>query len=149
MGFDPEIPNLQGGFIWDFVDQGLRKYTADGAMIYAYGGDYNRYDASDKNFNCNGLISPDRVPNPHMYEVRKMYQSIWTTPAALRKGIVNVYNENFFTDLSDYYLEWQLLQNGEPVRQGVVMDLQIAPQQTQRSYWGIKKRIFLLKVKFC
>ena len=139
-----KYPNLQGGFIWDFVDQGLRKYTADGAMIYAYGGDYNRYDASDKNFNCNGLISPDRVPNPHMYEVRKMYQSIWTTPAALRKGIVNVYNENFFTDLSDYYLEWQLLQNGEPVRQGVVMDLQIA-----RSYWGIKKRIFLLKVKFC
>ena len=116
-----KYPNLQGGFIWDFVDQGLRKYTADGAMIYAYGGDYNRYDASDKNFNCNGLISPDRVPNPHMYEVRKMYQSIWTTPAALRKGIVNVYNENFFTDLSDYYLEWQLLQNGEPVRQGVVL----------------------------
>lgn len=55
-----KYPNLQGGFIWDFVDQGLRKYTADGAMIYAYGGDYNRYDASDKNFNCNGLISPDR-----------------------------------------------------------------------------------------
>ena len=134
-----DSPNLQGGFIWDFVDQGLRKYTADGAMIYAYGGDYNRYDASDKNFNCNGLISPDRVPNPHMYEVRKMYQSIWTTPAALRKGIVNVYNENFFTDLSDYYLEWQLLQNGEPVRQGVVMDLQIAPQQTQSVVLGYKE----------
>ena len=134
-----KYPNLQGGFIWDFVDQGLRKYTADGAMIYAYGGDYNRYDASDKNFNCNGLISPDRVPNPHMYEVRKMYQSIWTTPAALRKGIVNVYNENFFTDLSDYYLEWQLLQNGEPVRQGVVMDLQIAPQQTQPVVLGYKE----------
>ena len=132
-------PRYQGGFIWDFVDQGLRKYTADGAMIYAYGGDYNRYDASDKNFNCNGLISPDRVPNPHMYEVRKMYQSIWTTPAALRKGIVNVYNENFFTDLSDYYLEWQLLQNGEPVRQGVVMDLQIAPQQTQPVVLGYKE----------
>ena len=134
-----KYPNLQGGFIWDFVDQGLRKYTADGAMIYAYGGDYNRYDTSDKNFNCNGLISPDRVPNPHMYEVRKMYQSIWTTPAALRKGIVNVYNENFFTDLSDYYLEWQLLQNGEPVRQGVVMDLQIAPQQTQPVVLGYKE----------
>ena len=134
-----KYPNLQGGFIWDFVDQGLRKYTADGAMIYAYGGDYNRYDASDKNFNCNGLISPDRVPNPHMYEVRKMYQSIWTTPADLRKGIVDVYNEYFFTDLSDYYLEWQLLQNGEPVRQGVVMDLQIAPQQTQPVVLGYKE----------
>ena len=68
-----------------------------------------------------------------------MYQSIWTTPAALRKGIVNVYNENFFTDLSDYYLEWQLLQNGEPVRQGVVMDLQIAPQQTQPVVLGYKE----------
>ena len=85
------------------------------------------------------MISPDRVPNPHMYEVRKMYQSIWTTPAALRKGIVDVYNEYFFTDLSDYYLEWQLLQNGEPVRQGVVMDLQIAPQQTQPVVLGYKE----------
>ena len=84
-------PKLQGGFIWDFVDQAFRAYTKDGKMICAYGGDYNPYDASDNNFNCNGLISPDRVPNPHMYEVQKVYQSIGTTPVDLRKGGVKVY----------------------------------------------------------
>lgn len=125
-----KYPNLQGGFIWDYVDQGLRGYNADGEMIYTYGGDYNRYDGSDNNFNCNGLISPDRVPNPHMAEVRKVYQSVWTSPADLQRGKVKVYNENFFTDLSDCYLEWQLLADGEAVRQGVVPVLDVKPQQT-------------------
>lgn len=125
-------PKLQGGFIWDYVDQGLRGYAPDGSMIYTYGGDFNLYDGSDNNFNCNGLISPDRVPNPHMYEVKKVYQSIWTTPVDLQKGLVNVYNENFFTDLSDYYMEWQVVADGEAVLSGVVSDLNIAPQKTQQ-----------------
>lgn len=126
-----KYPNLQGGFIWDYVDQGLRGYAPDGSMIYTYGGDFNLYDGSDNNFNCNGLISPDRVPNPHMYEVRKLYQSIWTTPVDLQKGIVRVYNENFFTDLKDYYLEWTVLADGEAVLSGVVADLDILPQATE------------------
>lgn len=78
-----KYPNLQGGFIWDFVDQSCRWKGKDGVMIYAYGGDFNRFDASDNNFCDNGLISPDRVPNPHMYEVGHFYQNIWTTPADL------------------------------------------------------------------
>lgn len=131
-----KYPNLQGGFIWDYVDQALRGYTADGSMIYTYGGDFNRYDGSDNNFNCNGLISPDRVPNPHMSEVRKVYQSVWTSPEDLKNGIVKVYNENFFTDLSDCYLEWQLLAEGEPVKQGVIGSLKIQPQQTARIALG-------------
>ena len=73
-----KYPNLQGGFIWDFVDQSCRWKGKDGVMIYAYGGDFNRFDASDNNFCDNGLISPDRVPNPHMYEVGYFYQNIWT-----------------------------------------------------------------------
>ena len=93
-----KYPNLQGGFIWDFVDQSCRWKGKDGVMIYAYGGDFNRFDASDNNFCDNGLISPDRVPNPHMYEVGHFYQNIWTTPADLSKGEVNVFNENFFRD---------------------------------------------------
>lgn len=125
-----KYPKLQGGFIWDYVDQGLRGYAADGSMIYTYGGDFNLWDGSDNNFNCNGLISPDRILNPHMYEVKKVYQSIWTTPVDLKKGLVNVYNENFFVDLSDYYMEWQILANGEPVLSGVVSDLKVAPQET-------------------
>ncbi len=126
-----KYPKLQGGFIWDYVDQAFRGYTEKGDMIYTYGGDYGKYHGSDNNFNCNGLISPDRVPNPHMYEVRKVYQSVWTTPVDLEKGMVKVYNENFFTDLSDCYLEWQLLCEGAVVQQGVVYDLDVQPQETK------------------
>lgn len=126
-----KYPKLQGGFIWDYVDQGLRGYAPDGSMIYTYGGDFNLWDGSDNNFNCNGLISPDRVLNPHMYEVKKVYQSIWTTPVDLQNGVVKVYNENFFVDLSDYYMEWQILADGEPVLSGVVSDLNVAPQETK------------------
>lgn len=127
-----KYPKLQGGFIWDYIDQGLRGYTKDGSMIYTYGGDFNLYDGSDNNFNNNGLISPDRVSNPHMAEVKKMYQSIWTTPVDLQKGIVNVYNENFFTDLSDYYMEWQVLADGEPILNGVVPELTVNPLETKQ-----------------
>ena len=127
-----KYPKLQGGFIWDFVDQGFRKYNDRGDMFYAYGGDYNPYDPSDKNFNCNGLISPDRRPNPHMGEVRYYYQSVWTTPGDMDKGVLKVYNENFFTDLSGLYLEWELVNGpkGYVLSKGVVNQLPVAPQQT-------------------
>ena len=134
-----KYPNLQGGFIWDFVDQSVRWKGKDGVTIYAYGGDFNRYDGSDKNFCDNGLISPDRVPNPHMYEVGYYYQNIWTTPADLKNGEVNVYNENFFRDLSAYYLDWQLLANGKVIRTGRVEDLNVAPQQTVKVKLNIGK----------
>ncbi len=124
-----KYPNLQGGFIWDFVDQALRGYDKAGNMIYTYGGDYGKYTVSDNNFNCNGLINPDREPNPHMYEAGYVQRSILTTPVDLQKGIVEVYNENFFIDLSRYYMVWQLRDNGTVVRQGIVNDLNVAPQQ--------------------
>lgn len=121
-----KYPNLQGGFIWDFVDQSIRWKGKDGVEIYAYGGDFNRMDASDNNFCDNGLVSPDRVPNPHADEVAYYYQNIWTSPVD-KKGKINVYNENFFRDLSDYNLNWTLLQNGVPVATGQVTDLDVAP----------------------
>ena len=126
-----KYPKYQGGFIWDFVDQSLRWKTKDEVSFYAYGGDWNKYDASDNNFMDNGLISPDRKPNPHMHEVGHIYQSIWVTPSDLANGVVNVYNENFFRDLDGYYAEWELLANGEVVQTGMVKDLEIAPQQTK------------------
>lgn len=126
-----KYPKYQGGFIWDFVDQSLRWKTKDEVSFYAYGGDWNKYDASDNNFMDNGLISPDRKPNPHMHEVGHIYQSIWVTPSDLANGVVNVYNENFFRDLDGYYAEWELLANGEVVQTGTVKDLEIAPQQTK------------------
>ncbi len=124
-----KYPHYQGGFIWDFVDQSPRM-KKNGIDYYAYGGDFNRYDASDVNFLDNGLISPDRRPNPHMREVAYGYQSIWVTPVDLEKGVVNVYNENFFVDLSAYYAEWELLADGIVVQRGIVQNLNVAPQKT-------------------
>lgn len=125
-----KYPKYQGGFIWDFVDQSARWYTKDGKEFYGYGGDFNRYDASDNNFQNNGLISPDRVPNPHAHEVGYIYQNIWVKPVDLQKGEISIYNENFFRDLSDFYAEWQLLANGEVLQSGIINDLKVGPQQT-------------------
>ena len=125
-----KYPKYQGGFIWDFVDQSVRWTGKNGKMIYAYGGDFNRFDASDQNFCDNGLISPDRVPNPHMYEVGYFYQNIWTSPVDIKKGEVSIFNEYFFRDLSAYYLEWQLLKDGKVMRSGRVENLDVDPQQT-------------------
>lgn len=119
----------QGGFIWDFVDQGLRGTGKNGEMIYTYGGDYNPYDASDNNFCNNGLVSPDRVPHPHMAEVAYQYQNIWATPVNLENGDISVFNENVFTDLGNYVLEWTLLDNGKPVETGVIDNLDVPAGQ--------------------
>ncbi len=125
-----KYPNLQGGFIWDFVDQGMRTTGKNGVEIYGYGGDFDPWDPSDGNFCANGLVSPDRRPNPHADEVRYFYQNIWTTPVDLASGKMNVYNENFFKDLSDVELEWTLLHNGVAVRSGVLQTLDVAPGST-------------------
>ena len=125
-----KYPKYQGGFIWDFVDQAVRWHTKDGKEFYGYGGDFNPYDASDNNFNNNGLIGPDRVPNPHAYEVAYFYQNIWVNPVDMQKGEISIYNENFFRDLSGYYAEWKLLVEGEAVQSGILTDLKVAPQQT-------------------
>lgn len=127
-----KYPKFQGGFIWDFVDQSVRWPGKNGKMIYAYGGDFNRFDASDINFCNNGLISPDRVPNPHAYEVCHFYQNIWTTPANLKNGEINIFNEYFFRDLSAYYLEWEMLKDGKSVRCGRIDNLNVQPQQTAK-----------------
>ena len=132
-----KYPKYQGGFIWDFVDQSIRWKGKNGRMIYAYGGDFNPFDASDQNFCDNGLISPDRVPNPHMYEVGYYYQNIWTSLTDAAAGEVEVYNENFFRDLSAYSLEWELLRDGEAVRRGSVADLSAAPQTRARVRLGL------------
>ena len=129
-----KYPNLQGGFIWDFVDQSLRWTNSKGRQIWAYGGDFNTTDQHDGNFCDNGLISPDRKPNPHMYEVGYYYQNIWTSLAegGLKdsKGSVTleIQNEYRFRDLSNYRLEWTLLCNGEPMRTGVAGELAVPAQ---------------------
>lgn len=123
-----KYPKYQGGFIWDFADQSLRHKTKDGIEFFAYGGDFNKYDASDENFLNNGVVSPDRKFNPHAHEVQHFHQNIWTTPVDLKQGIVEVYNEYFFKDLSNYYAEWQILENGVVTQTGIVWDINVRPQ---------------------
>ena len=141
-----KYPIFQGGFDWDFVDQGLHRKVLKPMTIsnpekmsneelrkieYCYGGDYNSYDPSDNNFNCNGIIGPDRQLNPHAYEVAYQYQNIWATLKDAAKGEVNVYNENFFRDLSNYALAWSLIEDGVETQNGTIADIDVAPHQTK------------------
>lgn len=126
-----ENTGFQGGFIWDFVDQSLRAKDKKGREFYAYGGDYNKYDYSDNNFLDNGLISPDRVWNPHAYVVRYQYQNIWTTLKDKTKPILSVRNENFFIDLSRYVMKYQISLDGSPILSGFLNMPAIAPQTTE------------------
>ena len=104
-----KYPKYQGGYIWDFVDQGMRdKSPITGRTIFTYGGDYGKYPASDYNFNCNGIIAPDRRLNPHAYEVQYYYQNVWITDKGLKDGQLEIYNENFFKTLDDLELVWFL-----------------------------------------
>lgn len=134
-----KYPKYQGGFIWDFVDQGLRATRTPNPKnlddhTYLYGGDFNDYDPSDNNFNCNGLFSPDRHPNPEAWEVRYFQQNIWAaaTPEEAAKGIINVRNENFFRNIDNVRMDWILLLDGDTVESGSIDSISIQPQQTRQ-----------------
>ncbi len=129
-----KYPKYQGGFIWDFVDQGLRGTSkVTGKPIWMYGGDEGRYPASDHNFNNNGVIAPDRSLNPHAYEVQYVHQNIWLKNFNLDKGTVEIYNENFFTDLSNIEAKVTLLVDGkETIKDETIdYDINVQPQQTR------------------
>lgn len=120
-----KYPKYQGGYIWDFVDQGMRdKNPVTGKEIFTYGGDYGRYPASDNNFNCNGIIAPDRRLNPHAHEVAYYYQNAWITEKDFKEGKFEVYNENFFKSLDDLELVWTIKRHS-----GTTDISGIAPQQ--------------------
>ena len=140
-----KYPFLLGGFDWDFVDQALHRNIVKPMSIlpykmnneelrkieYCYGGDYNKYDPSDNNFNCNGIIGPDRQMNPHAYEVAYQYQNIWAKMVNAETGEVSVHNENFFRDLSNYALAWSLEEDGVETQNGTIADLDVPAQQTK------------------
>jgi len=129
-----KYPSYQGGFIWDFVDQALKWPSSEPGTdhVFVYGGDFNDYDPSDNSFCCNGIIAADRSYHPHSYEVAYQYRSILTTATAqeAKAGKVNVYNENFFIDLSRYMMEWDIEVDGAKVLRGVVSDIDAAPGET-------------------
>lgn len=128
-----KYPKYQGGYIWDFVDQGLRdKSPVTGKEIFTYGGDYGRYPGSDYNFNCNGIIAPNRRLNPHAYEIQYVLQNVWIKDFDAENGSFNVYNENFFKNIDDLSLTATLLANGEKLTTIAIPDTKgIAPQATK------------------
>lgn len=123
-----KYPNYQGGFIWDFVDQALRIKNHDGKEIYAYGGDFGRYTPSSHNSNSDGIVNPDREPNPDANEVRYFYQDIWASPVNLKQGEIEVFNEYFFRTLDHVGLVWTLKQEGRIIASGWE-ELDIQPQE--------------------
>lgn len=127
-----KYPTYQGGFIWDFVDQALHRYPNDPARshILTYGGDYNDYDPSDNNFNCNGIISTNRELHPQAEEVRYQYQDIRVKAIDLEKGEISIFNEYFFRDLSNIYLRWSITEDGKETQHGIEKTLAAAPQET-------------------
>ena len=128
-----KYPKYQGGYIWDFVDQGLRdKSPVTGKEIFTYGGDYGRYPGSDYNFNCNGIIAPNRRLNPHAYEIQYVLQNVWIKDFDAENGSFNVYNENFFKNIDDLNLTATLFANGVKLTTIAIPDTKgIAPQATK------------------
>lgn len=125
-----KYPNLQGGFIWDWVDQGFERRDAAGTLYWTYGGDYGDREPSDGNFCCNGLVSPDRTPHPAMAEVRYAYADIAFRPVGPARGSFEVENRFYFTSLEGYDIVYTVEADGKAVRSGTVR-LQTAPQQRE------------------
>ena len=125
-----KYPNYQGGFIWEFADHAQWMPAPNGSMFFAYGGDFDRYEATDGNFMNDGVFAPNRKPNPHALEVAYWQQNIWTRDDDVANGKIKIFNENFFIDLSKYALKWTVLSCGHAVKSGFVETLPaVAPQK--------------------
>ncbi|MCY1723329.1 discoidin domain-containing protein [Prolixibacteraceae bacterium Z1-6] len=122
-----EYPALQGGCIWDWVDQGLREVDEKGRMYYTYGGDYGTNKPSDNSFCLNGLVNPDRLPNPQLWEVKKVYQNISIKADDLTAGKFTIRNKYFFTNLKEFNLVWTVKSAEGIVAHGMVPDLNVEP----------------------
>ena len=126
-----KYPMLQGGFIWDWVDQGIAQKDEKGQKYWAYGGDFGPANVpSDNNFCDNGLISADRRPHPTLYEVKKVYQNIKFRVLDISSGQFEIRNGFIFTDLNKYSFEYTVEENGKPVLKKDLPVLNVAPGQT-------------------
>lgn len=118
--------NCIGGFIWDFIDQGIRKKSETGEEFWAYGGDFGD-EPNDKNYCINGIVMPDRKPNPSLFEVKKGYQNIHTSDKDPLQGKVEIENEYRFLSLDFISLHWEVLANGKEIENGIIKNLDIGP----------------------
>ncbi|KAA6337274.1 Beta-galactosidase [termite gut metagenome] len=113
--------HMQGGFIWDWVDQGLAANDENGRFYWGYGGDFGAaHYTHDENFCINGLVFPDRAPHPGLYEVKKVYQDILFKAKDISKGIISVENRFLYSNLSDYEFRWELIKNGKAEASGTI-----------------------------
>ena len=124
-----KYPSLQGGFIWDWVDQGFAQKAEDGSFYWAYGGDMAPEGTpSSRNFCMNGLIAPDRTLKPHIWEVKKVYQNIGFELVDFGSGLVRLNDKYFFTTLSAFNYTWKLAENGKVIAEGNIDDVILDPQ---------------------
>jgi beta-galactosidase len=127
-----KYPKLQGGLIWDWVDQGLLRTSQDGEKYWTYGGDYGEEGVpSDGNFNINGLVWPDRTPHPGLAEVNKVYQYIGFEPVNLAEGIINFRNKYDFTNLSEFNFEWEVVSDGIAIQSGKISAPDVRPKNVR------------------
>lgn len=144
---------LQGGFIWDWVDQGIHKTTSDGREFFAYGGDYGD-NFNDGNFLINGLVQPDRRPNPSLYEVKKVYQYITVEEIDPLNGKFRIRNKYDFISLDFLDISWELAADGVVIQSGEISPIDLLPRKTQEitvpfSKTGIiLEKEYLLKINF-
>lgn len=114
-----KYPSLQGGFIWDWVDQGIETFDEQGRKYWSYGGDLGGHRwTNDENFCINGIVNPDRTPHPAIHEVKKAYQPVGFSAVSLPDGKIAIENRNLFTDLNEYNFRWELIRNGKTVTAG-------------------------------
>jgi len=126
-----KYPELQGGFIWDWVDQGLVKFDDEGNKYWAYGGDFGPDTIpSDGNFCINGIVNPDRTLHPAIYEVKKVYQNIDIEAIDISKLKFKIINKFFFTNLNKYEIRWEIIENGKVVSKGTLDKINLKPQDT-------------------
>jgi beta-galactosidase len=135
-----KYPKLQGGFIWDWVDQGILKTSENGEKYWTYGGDYGEEGMpSDGNFCLNGLVWPDRTPHPGLFEVNKVYQYIGFEPVDLTKGLVKIKNKYDFTNLSEFNFEWEVFADGIVIQSGKLTFPDLKPKAEEVTAIPLKK----------
>src|SRR5690554_5952963 len=130
-----EYDRFQGGFTWDWMDQALRSKDENGKEYWNI---INYIDGSNTN---DGLVNPDRTPQPEMEELKKVYQYFNVKDIDINSGIVSISNSHYFTDASGIYMEWEIIENGRPIASGVVEELTIAPQESQLLDLGLDRSL--------
>ncbi len=136
-------PTMQGGFIWDWVDQGILTKNAAGEKYWGYGGDFGGFNfQNDENFCSNGIVAPDRSPHPALYEVKKVYQYIKFKESNLKENEISIKNMYDFTNLNQFQFTWKLLENGIEIASGTLPTLDIAPYETKKVKIDFPRLVF-------